>query len=117
MEATYSPSVGWQPYTWNVSVPARFAIAFTIADDYLFGTSAAVATDGPACGVCFPTTRAAQSYLWGTESSVLCPGFATNDGNCNVEWLARATLSCSPVAAEEWSIEDRNWSRIKALYR
>ena len=107
------PGHYWRHFDWGVPVPDRFAIVFTLRDDYGFGSPVAVASDGVrACGVCYPTSRETDSYLWGTSDSVLCPGVALNDGACNVEWIHSAGLSCDPLA-----VEDESWGSIKALYR
>ena len=108
------PASGWNFLLWGTAVPARFAQVHVIADNLAFGSPVTVATDGAggACGVCFPTTRTTNSYTWGTTGSPLCPGFAMNDGACNVEFLTNATLVCAGV-----SVEDESWGSIKNLYR
>ena len=110
------PATGWNYLLWTgTPVPPRFAQVHTIADFQGFGSPVTIATDGAggACGVCFPTTRTTSSYTWGTTASPLCPGFAMNDGTCNVEFLSNATLLCDGPDA----VENRGWGEIKSLYR
>ena len=109
----WMPSSGWNLTLWSgVPVPSRFLIMATIQDDLGFATSVALPSDGPsACGVCYPTTRTTNSYLFGHEDSPLCPGSPLHDGHCYVEWLGNALMSCVD------SIEEKSWGAIKNLYR
>jgi hypothetical protein len=113
----FLPASGWNYLTYTSSnfAPSRFAEVHTLADDNGLGTPVTLATDGAgwACGVCFSTTRTTSSYTWGTTGSPLCPGFAMNDGACNVEWLAVSFPFCQVCTG----VEDDSWGSIKALYR
>ena len=106
------PATGWNFTLWADNVPARFIVQHAVQDDMALGTPVTIASDGPAaCGNCFPTTRTTNSYTWGVEGAELCPGSPLFDGNCFVEFMAAATLTC-PV-----SVEDESWGSIKNLYR
>lgn len=114
------PVTGWNFDTWDVPVPSRFAVAQELRTDwppsgpYVFVTTdhpAARGGEGPACGTCYPTTRATHSFYWGRASAPLCPGAPFFDGTCNAEILLRASFACAT------GVEPRTWAGIKALYR
>lgn len=113
------PLTGWNFDVWDVPVPSRFAVVQELRTDYgqhplVYVTTdhpAARGADMPACGTCYPATRATQSYRWGTPSAPLCPGEPFFDGTCNAEILLRAALTCATP------VEPRTWAGIKALYR
>ncbi len=108
------PASGWQFADWNIWVPSQFAIQYTLSDDMgYFGNPSGIPSDGrgAACGLCYPTTRTTNSYMWGSASSPLCPGSALHEGVCFSEWLAVARMAC-PM-----SVEDGHWGSIKAMYR
>ena len=107
------PASGWNLTLWSpTAVPDRFLVQASVRDRNGFGTPVALPSDGPqACGVCFPTTRATNSYRYGTETSPICPGSPLFDGDCQVEWLSRAMMLCTISTADE------NWGAIKNLYR
>ena len=98
----------------RTGAPPSYGFTGTVAiHDVDLNTPVTIATDGAggACGVCFPTTRTTNSYTWGTADSPLCPGFAMNDGDCNVEFLSVAAMYTVI------RVEDGSWGAIKGLYR
>ena len=114
-EASWLPFTGWNQTLWTeVAVPSQFVVIHTLSDEHGFGLPVGISSDGPqSCGVCFPTTRAPHSYLYGTEVSPLCPGSPLQDLNCYVEWLALASFSCVQSSA----VQESSWGAIKELYR
>ncbi len=107
------PVAGWNLTLWGgLPVPDRFVVTSTLQDDFGHGVRSALPSDGRGeCGVCYPTTRTTNSYLYGNEDSPSCPGSALHDGDCYVEWLGTALTVCT-VAVEAGS-----WGSIKTLYR
>jgi hypothetical protein len=107
-------SVGFLPL---LSVPANFAVTFTFGPGA--STPIAIDTDHPAagpsgpaaCGTCFPTTRTAHSFYWGTTSTPVCPGSTFADDLCDAEFLWDASMHCVV------SVESSSWGAIKGLYR
>jgi hypothetical protein len=72
---------------------------------------AAGPTGPAACGSCFPTTRAAHSFYWGTPTTPVCPGSPLFDGICDAELFSFATMICTTP------VESSTWGQVKNLYR
>lgn len=105
-------------FTTDPAVPGQFVVTWTMGSGA--GLPSRFVTDHPAagptgpvsCGTCFPTTRANNSYYYGTSSTPLCPGSALNDGVCDAQWYWTANLIGCTI-----SVEEESWGGIKALYK
>lgn len=118
----------WAPRPWatlhtifwgGVAVPQRFVVAVTFQAPTGFLDPVKLLSDHPAagptgpaaCGLCYPTTRAAHSFRYGMVASPLCPGETFADPLCDAELGWTAFLS--GVTA----VESSSWTGIKGLYR
>ncbi|NNE44249.1 MAG: hypothetical protein HKN12_08560 [Gemmatimonadetes bacterium] len=110
----------WTIQTWNMAPPeSRAALRVTWpptptgpTDIHLVTDHPALGPTGPtACGTCYPTTRTAHSYRWGTAAAPLVPGDPFFDGSCDAELVWEITVTqTSPT-------DQRSWGAVKALYR
>jgi hypothetical protein len=106
-------------FLWNIPVGEQFAIVATLSAPPGFGNPTRLVMDHPApgwtgpaaCGYCFPTTRAARSFYWGTSASPECPGSKFYDGECDAELIFDAGVNRAV------GVSARTWGRIKSLYR
>lgn len=111
------PVLRWNYNNWGIQVPNRFAVTYEhgpgVANPTRPSTDhpAAGPTGPAACGYCFPTTRVARSFYYGTAASPLCPGSTFNDGVCDSNLLGLVFLNCSV------SVEESSWGSVKNLYR
>lgn len=118
----FLPTSGWNSVSWAanpVDVSAGdFVVALTTGNTTI-GNPMQIATDHPtagptgppACGTCFPTTRTARSFYYGTPSSPICPGSSLSDGLCDAAFLWDVDVSCATA------VETQSWGKIKDLYR
>jgi hypothetical protein len=96
-----------------------FVVTYTTGNPMVGDPTAAVtdhpaagATGPAACGLCYPTTRTARSFYYGSASAPLCPGSPFTDLSCDAELLWDVEVLCTTTA-----VEGRSWGRIKELYR
>ncbi|MAF27247.1 MAG: hypothetical protein QF819_02070 [Gemmatimonadota bacterium] len=114
----YLPVQDWDWLNIAAAVTSPFAVTYTLsptAGDPVSVVSdhpAAGPTGPPACGSCYPTTRAVRSFYYGTASSVICPGSTFFDGVCDSELMWDFVMECTPTA-----IDPASWGKIKGLYR
>lgn len=117
---TFLPTEGWQVVDWgSVPVPSQFVVTMTFGPTS--GNPARIRTDHPsagptgpdACGYCYPLTRVAHAYQYGTVESPLCPGIPFDDpgSTCDEELLWDHTLHCAVA------VNSASWGRVKSLYR
>lgn len=100
----------------GVQVTGPYALTIECAGagnpiDPLSDHPAAVNPDPAQCGYCFPTSRVARSFYWGTFSSVLCPGSTFFDDVCDANLFMISDFSCGV------GVEETSWGTIKNLYR
>ena len=117
----FLPTSGWNFVDLSSSavlVPdATFAMTYTLSATSgdpmdIWTDHPAAGPTGPAsCGSCFPATRVANSFYYGTAASPLCPGSVLNDGVCDAEFIWDVDVSCTV------SVEATTWSSVKDLYR
>ena len=112
------PALRWNINNWGIEVPSRFVVTYEFGpqQDYPYVRPAtdhpAAGPTGPAaCSYCFPTTRVARSFYYGTASSPLCPGSAFNDGVCDANLLGWVWLNSLA------SVDESSWGGVKSLYR
>ncbi len=114
------PVSGLNTLFWGVPVTGTHVLAYehgisAFPDPTIWVSDhpAAGPTGPAACGFCYPTTRVAHSFYFGTVASPLCPGSTLNDGVCDSEWYGWfAAYACEPV-----SVDPSSWGSIKNLYR
>jgi hypothetical protein len=108
-------------FIWNIPVGEQFAIVATMSSDQGYQNNTVLVMDHPsqvppdpaACGYCYPTTRVARSFLWGTSANPVCPGVPMPEpfGSCDPELVFDAGVNRTV------GVSERTWGRIKALYR
>lgn len=113
----FLPVTGWNVFGWGSIIPGEdFVIHVTLGAGS--GTPLALATDHPgavaggppACGTCYPTTRANHSFYYGPGGA--CPGSVFfNDGVCDAQLLWDCDIVCVV------SVEPQTWGGVKNLYR
>jgi hypothetical protein len=113
-------SWAWLTWEWaGLSVPSSFVLSITFGTPRNFTDSRPLISDHPAagptgpqaCGVCFPTSRAAHSRYYGQDGAYCPSGVGLNDGVCDAEFLVEASVQRTV------SVREESWGGIKALYR
>ncbi|NNE42863.1 MAG: hypothetical protein HKN12_01525 [Gemmatimonadetes bacterium] len=120
----FEPQDGWNTLEWGgeEGIPVEdFWVMVRHADKP--GNPVALVTEkgnGPheqpgGCGICFDTRRQTNSFQFGQQPYIVCPGLPWFDlGPCDLELAFSVDVRIVPPTV---GVEAQSWGRVKSLYR